>query len=227
MLRTKVINADHHLLDTGLRRNLGPLDPTLIGIGAVIGAGIFVVTGIVAATHTGPAIALFIGIAMAHVDPSHWQPFMPFGWGGVISGASLVVFAYLGFDAVSTAAEEARHPQRDLPIGILAALAICTLIYILTAGLLTAVVPYSSLNVGSPVADVALRLGYPWAAGLVAAGAIAGLTRVMLVMYHGLTRIFLAMSRDGFIQGDSTSCLPFHHPRRAIGRRPWGSRGKG
>lgn len=124
---------------------------------------------------------------------------MPFGWNGVIGGAALVIFAYLGFDAVSTAAEEARNPQRDLPIGILASLAFCTLIYILTAGLLTGVVPYTTLNVGSPVADVVLRLGYPWGAGLVAAGAIAGLTTVMLAMYYGLTRVFLAMARDGLL----------------------------
>ena len=145
------------------------------------------------------AIGVFITIAFSHVDPANWSPFMPFGWSGVIGGAALVIFAYLGFDAVSTAAEEARNPQRDLPIGILASLAFCTLIYILTAGLLTGVVPYTTLNVGSPVADVVLRLGYPWGAGLVAAGAIAGLTTVMLAMYYGLTRVFLAMARDGLL----------------------------
>jgi APA family basic amino acid/polyamine antiporter len=124
---------------------------------------------------------------------------MPFGWEGVMGGAALIFFAYIGFDAVSTAAEEARNPQRDLPIGILVSLAVCTLIYILVAGLLTSVVAYPSLNVGSPVADVMLRLGYPWAAGIIAAGAIAGLTTVMLVLYYGLTRVFLAMSRDGLL----------------------------
>jgi APA family basic amino acid/polyamine antiporter len=145
------------------------------------------------------AIAVFIGVAASRVQPEHWTPFMPFGWSGVMGGAALIFFAYIGFDAVSTAAEEARHPQRDLPIGILASLAVCTLIYIAVAGLLTAVVPYPTLNVGSPVADVMLRLGYPWAAGLVAAGAIAGLTTVMLVLFYGLTRVFLAMSRDGLL----------------------------
>jgi APA family basic amino acid/polyamine antiporter len=124
---------------------------------------------------------------------------MPFGWGGVMGGAALIFFAYIGFDAVSTAAEEARNPQRDLPIGILVSLAVCTVIYILVAGLLTAVVAYPSLKVASPVADVMLRLGYPWAAGVIAAGAIAGLTTVMLVLYYGLTRVFLAMSRDGLL----------------------------
>ncbi|WP_295392023.1 amino acid permease [uncultured Thiodictyon sp.] len=331
LLRTKAINADHHLTDTGLRRVLGPVDLTLLGIGAIIGAGIFVLTGVAAATKAGPAIVLsfvvagfacafaamayaelaaaiggcgsaygysyaglgeliawiigwdlileyavavsavaigwsayvnnalqaaglalppqllkgplegglinfpaaaivlilglllslgvrqsvrinavmvlikllaigvFIAIAVSHVQPANWSPFMPFGWSGVMGGAALVIFAYLGFDAVSTAAEEARDPQRDLPTGILVSLAVCTLIYILVAGLLTGVVPYPTLNVGSPVADVVLRLGYPWGAGLVAAGAIAGLTTVMLAMYYGLTRVFLAIARDGLL----------------------------
>jgi APA family basic amino acid/polyamine antiporter len=331
MFRTKAINADHHLIDTGLKRVLGPLDLTLLGIGAIIGAGIFVLTGVAAATQAGPAIVLsyvlagfacafsalayaelaaavggcgsaygytyaglgeivawiigwdlileygvataavaigwsgyvdnalvamglhlpevflktpsqgglinlpatlivlvlagllslgvresarfnaamvvvkllaiglFIAIAVFHVKPANWSPFMPFGWEGVSGGAALIFFAYIGFDAVSTAAEEARRPQRDLPIGILASLLVCTVLYVLVAGLLTAVVPYPSLNVGSPVADVMLRLGYPWAAAFIAVGAIAGLTTVMLVLYYGLTRIFLAMSRDGLL----------------------------
>ncbi len=331
LLCTKTINADHHLVDTGLRRILGPVDLTLLGVGAIIGAGIFVLTGVAAATYAGPAIVLsyvaagfacafsalayaelaaaiggcgsaygysyaglgelvawivgwdlileysvavsavaigwsaymnnalqamglalpagllkgplegglinlpaaaivlllgllltlgvrqsarfnavmvlikllaigvFIAVAVSHVNPANWSPFMPFGWGGVMGGAALIFFAYVGFDAVSTAAEEARNPQRDLPIGILVSLAVCTLIYILVAGLLTGVVPYATLNVGSPVADVVLRLGYPWGAGLVAAGAIAGLTTVMLVLYYGLTRVFLAIARDGLL----------------------------
>jgi len=145
------------------------------------------------------AIGLFIAIAVFHVKPENWSPFMPFGWKGVSGGAALIFFAYIGFDAVSTAAEEARRPQRDLPIGILASLIVCTFLYVLVAGLLTAVVPYPSLNVGSPVADVMLRLGYPWAAAFIAVGAIAGLTTVMLVLYYGLTRVFLAMSRDGLL----------------------------
>ncbi|MBK1723104.1 APC family permease [Thiocystis violacea] len=145
------------------------------------------------------AIGVFIGVALFHVQPANWSPFAPFGWTGVMGGAALIFFAYIGFDAVSTTAEEARNPQRDLPIGILVSLAVCTLIYMLVAGLLTAVVAYPSLNVGSPVADVMLRLGYPWAAALVAAGAIAGLTTVMLVLYYGLTRVFLAMARDGLL----------------------------
>ncbi len=331
LFRTKSIDAGHSLAEGGLRRVLGPLDLTLLGIGAIIGAGIFVLTGVAAATQAGPAIvlsyliaggacafaamayaelaaaiggcgsaygycyaglgeliawiigwdlileygvavsavaigwssyannalvamgwglpaawqagpaegglldlpaaaivliiaallalgvresvrvnalmvlvkllaiAVFLAFALGRIDPANWTPFMPFGWSGTVGGAALIFFAYIGFDAVSTAAEEARNPQRDLPIGILVSLTVCTLIYIVVAGTLTGVVPYPTLNVGSPVADVMLRLGHTWAAGLVAAGAIAGLTTVMLVLYYGLSRILLAMSRDGLL----------------------------
>lgn len=145
------------------------------------------------------AVALFVGVAMFHIQPENWHPFMPFGWEGVMKGAALIFFAYIGFDAVSTSAEEALNPQRDLPIGIIASLVVCTLVYIIVSGLLTAVVHYTTLNVASPVADVLINLGYRFVAGAVATGAIAGLTTVMLVMYYGLTRIFLAMSRDGLL----------------------------
>jgi len=331
LFRTKPINADHHLCDTGLRRVLGAFDLTLLGIGAIIGAGIFVLTGIAAATHAGPAIvvsyvvaglacafsalayaelaatiggcgsaygyayaglgelaawiigwdlileysvatsavaigwsgyaqnalaavglglppwllrppaagglinlpaaaivlvlavllalgvressranavmvvikltaiAVFIAFAVGNVEPANWTPFMPFGWEGVMGGAALIFFAYIGFDAVSTAADEARNPQRDLPFGILASLAVCTVVYMVVAGLLTGIASYTTLNNPSPVADVMLRLGYPWVAGVIAAGAIAGLTSVMLVLYYGLSRVFLAMARDGLL----------------------------
>ena len=145
------------------------------------------------------AIAVFIAVAVFNVNPANWQPFMPFGWNGVMSGAALIFFAYIGFDAVSTAAEEAINPQRDLPIGILASLAVCTIVYVVVSGLLTGIVPYSTLNVPSPVAQALLDLGHRVASALIAAGAIAGLTTVMLVLYYGLTRVFLAMSRDGLL----------------------------
>lgn len=145
------------------------------------------------------AIGIFIAVAAFNVHAANWTPFLPFGWGGVMSGAALIFFAYIGFDAVSTAAEEAVNPPRDLPIGILASLVVCTAIYIGVSGLLTGIVPYATLNVSSPVADALLRLGHNTAAGCIAAGAIAGLTTVMLVLYYGLTRVFLAMSRDGLL----------------------------
>ena len=163
------------------------------------------------------AIATFIAVAVPNVQPHNWHPFMPFGWHGVMGGAALIFFAYIGFDAVSTAAEEAVNPARDLPIGILVSLAVCTVIYIVVAGLLTGIVPYGTLNVSSPVADSMLRLGYRWASAVVAAGAIAGLTTVMLVLYYGLTRIFLSMSRDGLLPPVFSAIHPrTHTPLRVI-----------
>ncbi len=148
---------------------------------------------------------------------------MPFGWFdttadgktiGVLAGASLVFFAYVGFDAVSTAVEEAHDPQRDVPKGIIWSLGFCTLIYILVSGLLTGIVPYTSLNVSSPVAHALLQLGYNWASALVATGVIFGLTTVMLVLYYGLTRIIVAMSRDGMLPGLFSSASARGRTRR-------------
>lgn len=153
-------------------------------------------------------IAVFVAIAAFNVHPENWSPFMPFGWFsytpdgktvGVLAGASLVFFAYVGFDAVSTAVEETENPQRNVPIGTLAALGFCTVIYIVVSGLLTGVVPFTELNVASPVAHALQILGYNWASALVATGVITGLTTVMLVLYYGLTRVILAISKDGLI----------------------------
>lgn len=144
-------------------------------------------------------IAFFCVIAAVNFNPANWSPFLPFGMLGTIKGAAVIFFAYIGFDAVSTAAEEARNPQRDLPIGIISSLTICTFLYILVAGLLTGIVPYTSLNVGSPVAHALLLINYKVSAGIVAFGAVAGLTTVMLVMYYGLTRVFFAIARDGLL----------------------------
>jgi APA family basic amino acid/polyamine antiporter len=154
------------------------------------------------------AITIFIGVALFHVNTANWTPFMPFGWfstaadgttQGILAGASVVFFAYVGFDAVSTAVEESRDPQRDAPIGILASLIFCTVIYIIVSGLLTLIVPYSTLNVSSPVAFALQQVGVNWASALVATGVIAGLTTVMLVLYYGLTRILLSMASDGLL----------------------------
>jgi APA family basic amino acid/polyamine antiporter len=145
------------------------------------------------------AIGIFIIAAVKHISPAHWKPFFPFGGYGVLQGAAIIFFAYIGFDAVSTAAEETIDPQRNLPIGIIGSLIICTVVYIVVAGLLTSIVPYTTLNVASPVSNALLILGDHFAAGFVAAGAIAGLTTVMLVMFYGLTRVFYAMSRDGLL----------------------------
>jgi len=144
-------------------------------------------------------ITVFIALAVGNVNLENWTPFMPNGWSGVTQGAAVVFFAYIGFDAVSTAAEETKNPSRDLPIGIIGSLAICTVIYIVVAALLTGIVPYQTLASPSPVADALLRIGYRWGSAMIATGAIAGLTTVMLVLYYGLTRIFLAMARDGLL----------------------------
>jgi APA family basic amino acid/polyamine antiporter len=133
------------------------------------------------------------------VQVGNWQPFFPFGWQGVMGGAALIFFAYIGFDAVSTAAEEARNPQRDLPLGILGSLLFCTVIYIAVAMVLTGAVHYSQLNVSHPVAHALELIGSPTAAGLVSVGAIAGLSSVLLVLLYGQSRIFFAMSRDGLL----------------------------
>lgn len=145
------------------------------------------------------AIAVFIGVAVQNVQPQYWTPFMPFGWHGVVGGAALVFFAYIGFDAVSTTAEETINPQRDLPIGIIGSLAICTLIYVIVSLLLTGITSYTELDVKSPVAATILHLGYRVGAGIIAAGAIAGLTSVILIFIYALSRIFYAMSRDGLL----------------------------
>ncbi len=144
-------------------------------------------------------IAIFIVSAIPHVDPANWDPYLPFGWKGVMAGAGLIFFAYIGFDAVSTAAEEARDPQRDLPRGIIGSLVVCTLLYIVVAALLTGAVPYRELNVSDPVAFALTRMGEHVAAGLISVGAIAGLTSVLLVLMYGQSRVFFAMSRDGLL----------------------------
>lgn len=144
-------------------------------------------------------IAVFIIVATMNIDINYWSNFFPFGFQGIAAGAALVFFAYIGFDALSTAVEEAVNPQRNVPIGIIASLIICTVIYIVVSALLTLIAPYYTLNVRSPVAEALLRLGYHTVAGMIAAGAVAGLMTVMLVMYYGLTRICLAMSRDGLL----------------------------
>ncbi len=153
-------------------------------------------------------ICVFVGVAVFHIHPENWNPFMPFGWFGhnadghpigILAGASIVFFAYVGFDAVSTAVEEARDPRKDVPIGILGSLVFCTVIYIIVSALLTGVVSYTDLNVPSPVAHALQLIGLDWASALVATGVITGLTTVMLVLYYALTRVILGISRDGLI----------------------------
>jgi basic amino acid/polyamine antiporter, APA family len=138
---------------------------------------------------------------------ANWHPFIPkntghfgqYGWSGIMRGAGVVFFAYIGFDAVSTAAQEARNPQKDMPFGILGSLIICTVLYMFVAGLLTGVKPYTTLNVAAPVADGVAAIGVRWAVVLIDVGAIAGLASVMLVMLLGQSRVLYTMSRDGLL----------------------------
>ena len=153
-------------------------------------------------------ILLFIGFGIWVVDGANWHPFIPpntgefghFGWTGILQASGIIFFAYIGFDAVSTAAQEARNPQRDMPIGIMASLVICTILYVAVSAVLTGMVHYSQLNTAAPVALALDR--HPelaWLAGWIKLGAIAGMTSVMLVMMLGQPRIFYAMSRDGLL----------------------------
>lgn len=146
-------------------------------------------------------IILFLVMGVRFIDPANWSPFLPFGPLGVVQGAAIIFFAYIGFDAVATAAEESRRPQRDLPIGIIGSLVIATGLYILVAIVLTGLVPYTQLNTASPVATALLRAGIPLGGSIVAVGALAGITSVLLVMLYAQSRIFFAMSRDGLLPG--------------------------
>ena len=151
----------------------------------------------------------------------NWHPFLPpntgefghFGWSGVMRGAAVIFFAYIGFDAVSTAAQEAKNPQKDMPLGILGSLALCTVLYIMVAGTLTGLVPYADLNVPDPVAVGIDATGVSWGKFLVKAGAVAGLASVMLVLLLAQSRVFFAMSKDGLLWSWAAKIHPrFHTP---------------
>lgn len=145
-------------------------------------------------------IIIFIFLAFPHVNSANWHPFMPFGIHGIVSGAAIVFFAYIGFDAVSTAAEEVKNPQKDLPVGIMVSLLISTVLYIAVSAILTGIVNYKELyNQSAPVAYSLMKIGRNWASGIISIGAIAGITSVLLVMMLGQTRILFAMSRDGLL----------------------------
>ena len=161
------------------------------------------------------AIFLFLVLAAPHVDATNWEPFLPFGYSGVVSGAAIVFFAYIGFDAVATTAEECRNAARDLPIGIIGSLFICTLLYAVVAAVLTGVVPYSMLDTAEPVAFALRHIGYNVGSAIVAVGAICGITTVLLVLLYGQSRIFFAMSRDGMVPANVCKIhRRFHTPYR-------------
>ncbi len=187
-----------------------PFAGGLINLPALLIAGLVTVLIISGTQHSAVAnkiivalkvgvLLLFIFLGARYVDPANWQPFLPFGVAGIFHGAAIIFFAFIGFDAVSTAAEEVKNPRRDLPLGIILSLSLATLLYISVATVLTGVVRYSALNTPSPMAFALLSTGLRWGSALTAIGALAGLTSVMLVTMYGQSRIFFAMARDGLL----------------------------
>jgi APA family basic amino acid/polyamine antiporter len=183
----------------------------------VLFIGVMITIGIKAAAHFNSimviiklcTITLFVILGIPHIEMANWTPFIPentghfgdFGWSGIVRGAGLVFFAYIGFDTVSTLAQDAKNPQRDLPRGILGSLAICTVAYIVVSGILTGIVSYQLLNVPDPIAVALDAMGpaYFWVATIVKVAILAGLASVVLVQLLGQTRIFLAIGRDGLL----------------------------
>ena len=144
-------------------------------------------------------LGLFVALGVMHIDTANYTPFAPNGWRGIHQGAAIVFFAYIGFDAISTAAEETKNPQRNMPIGILGGLAICTLIYVIVGVVATGIVPYTQLRAADPLARALELAGLPIASWFVAFGAVVSLTAVLLVFQYGQPRIFMAMARDGLL----------------------------
>jgi basic amino acid/polyamine antiporter, APA family len=227
-----------HLVATGAWCNL----PALLATALVTG---ILVLGIRESARLNTALVavklaavLFVIVVGAfYVDPRNWHPFAPYGYAGLtafghmvlgssdaggrplgmLAGAALAFFAYIGFDSVSTHAEEARRPERDVPIGLIASLALCTLLYIGVVAVLTGMVPYDQLDVAAPVADAFGRVGLRWAQVILAAAGVAGITSVMLVTMLSQARILLAIARDGLLPRSFFGAV---HPRF---RTPWKS----
>jgi APA family basic amino acid/polyamine antiporter len=233
--RVKASLATQHIDPHSLPTETGLFN--LVAFLAIIAVTLILVIGIKESANFNSGIVIvklaivlmFIGIAgqfaLNHPQlvAANWHPFIPvndtgafghYGWSGIARAASVIFFAYIGFDAVSTAAQEARNPQKDMPMGILGSLVICTVLYILVSGLLTGIVNYTDLNVSDPVALGIDATGVAWAKILVKLGAIFGLATVMLVMLLGQSRVFYSMSRDGLLPQWAGAV----HPRF---RTPW------
>ena len=180
-------------------------------------------------------VFLIIAIGIFFIDPTNWQPFAPYGYSGIsffgntivgqhgpageplgmMAGAAIVFYAYIGFDSVSTHAEEARNPSRDVPIGIIASLTLCTVLYIAVAAILTGMVPYQEIDIDAPLAKAFSQVGLPWAHAFISFGALTGITSVLMVLMLSQPRIMLAMARDGLLPQSFFAAV---HPRF---RTPW------
>src|ERR687889_1303279 len=158
-------------------------------------------------------VFLVIVLGAYYVDPQNWRPFTPNGISGILKGVSAVFFAYIGFDAISTTAEECKNPQRDLPKAMMYALIICTVLYVVITMVLTGMVPYTKLGVGDPLSFVFAEVGLPKLSGLVAVSAVFAMASVLLVFQLGQPRIWLTMSRDGLLPSVFSRIHPrFHTP---------------
>ena len=156
-------------------------------------------------------LGFFVAVGAFYVQPANWKPFMPNGWHGVWAGAAIVFFAFIGFDAVSTVAEETRNPGRDLPRGIIGSLIISTVIYVIVAAVVTGMVPWFDLHTAEPLTVAMNRYNLGWAAGIVAVGSVAAHTAVLLVFQLGQPRIFYSMARDGLLPKAFAKVHPKHH----------------
>jgi len=157
-------------------------------------------------------VLLVIGVGVFHVTPANWHPFMPNGWNGVFGAAAVMFFAFIGFDSVSSAAEEVKNPKRDLPVGIIASLGVCAVLYVAVAAVVTGIVPSAQFaSISHPVSYALQVAGEKWVAGFIDLGAVLGMLTVILVMAYGQTRVIFAMSRDGLLP----AALSRVHPRFA------------
>jgi basic amino acid/polyamine antiporter, APA family len=217
--RTALLSPDpaiHGLLDTA---------PRIAGVPILVNVPAFVIVGLITwlllmgvreSARTNNVLVvikllvlgLFIVAGLSHISPDNYHPFTPNGWRGIHQGAAIVFFAYIGFDAISTAAEETRNPQRNLPIGILGGLAICTLIYVIVGAVLTGMVKYTDLGVADPLAKALDVAGYRTVGWIVALGAIVSMSAVLLVFQYGQPRIFFAMARDGLLPSWAAKISP-------------------
>ena len=208
--RTAALSADpavHGLLDTAPRLFGMPVLVNIPAFGIVLAVTWLLLRGAKESSRANNimvviklvALALFIGVGITAIDGANYVPFAPNGFTGIHQGAAIVFFAYIGFDAISTAAEETKNPQRNLPIGILGGLAICTLIYVIVGAVLTGMVPYGDLAVADPLAHALTQAGFQGVGMIVALGAAVSMTAVLLVFQYGQPRIFFAMARDGLL----------------------------